>query len=288
MTNHSPEISGADTQGTTDEWIDRSRQTATGRALARVLVVVSAMLLFLSASSAAAPRESLARLFNDANSAYQKGDFAAAEREYLQLLDKGIDDGALFYNLGNACFKQKKLGDAIYFWEKARQKLPGDPDVRENLDLANLLVVDRIEVPPDPLPLRWLDGVVHRLTVTQDAWITVVLFVTSNLMFSAYLLVKGRRFALRAMIVSLISASFALLFGCSLAWKIYEKNYRREGVVVEQKADVRSGPGLENITVFTVHEGITLRIRGETGGWYQISVPNGWSGWLPSSSVRVL
>ncbi len=257
------------------------------RAAAHLFGVLAVLLIALS-TTAAAPRESTARLFGDANSLYQKGEYAGAERSYLQLLDKGIDDGALYYNLGNACFKQKKLGEAIYYWEKARQQLPGDLDVRENLDLANLLVVDRIEVPPDPLPMRWLDGVIHRLTIAQDNWMTAALFVASNLLFSVWLLTKGPRLAFRALFASLVSASLALLFGCSLGWKIYEKNYRREGVVVEQKVDVRSGPGQENITVFTVHEGIMLRVRGETGGWYQISAPNGWSGWLPGGSVRIL
>ena len=281
------ELPGIHTTSTRGEIPEPLDPAAAARAAARLFVALT-VILIASSAAAAAPRESTARLFGDANSSYQKGDYTGAERLYLQLLDKGIDDGALYYNLGNACFKQKKLGEAIYYWEKARQKLPGDLDVRENLDLANLLVVDRIEVPPDPLPMRWLDGAIHRLTIAQDSWTALALFVASNLLFSAWLLAKGPRLAFRALIASLVSGSLALLFGCSLAWKIYEKNYRREGVVVEQKVDVRSGPGPENITVFTVHEGIMLRVRGETGGWYQISVPNGWSGWLPGGSVRIL
>ncbi len=43
--------------------------------------------------------------------------------------------------LGNACFKQRKLGEAIYYWEKARRQMPADAEVRENLQLANLLIV---------------------------------------------------------------------------------------------------------------------------------------------------
>ena len=42
-------------------------------------------------------------------------------------------------------FKQKRLGEAIYYWEKARHKLPADQEIQENLELANLLIVDRIE-----------------------------------------------------------------------------------------------------------------------------------------------
>jgi SH3-like domain-containing protein len=57
---------------------------------------------------------------------------------------------------------------------------------------------------------------------------------------------------------------------------------------VEAKADIRSGPGRENVTVFTVHEGIFVRVRGEAAGWYQVSLPNGWSGWVEKDVLRVL
>jgi len=204
------------------------------------------------------------------------------------LIERGFEGGALYYNLGNACFKQQKLGEAIYFWQKARQRLPGDPDIRENLELASLLVVDRIEVPADPLPLRWLDSAVHRLTIAQESWLVLLLFMAANGLVALHMLVKSPRLAFRALISAFTAGSLALLFTCSLTWKIYEKANRQEGVVIEQKADVRSGPGTENITVFAVHEGILLRIRGESGGWYQVSLPNGWSGWLQKNSIRVL
>ena len=101
-------------------------------------------------------QESPDNLFIQGNAEYQKRDFASAERYYRSILDSGVESGAVYYNLGNTCFKQKKLGEAIYYWEKALQKLPGDADVRENLDLVSLLIVDRIETPPDPLPIRLL------------------------------------------------------------------------------------------------------------------------------------
>ncbi len=116
----------------------------------------------------------------------------------------------------------------------------------------------------------------------------LLLFLVSNGFFGLHVLARNPSLAFRALISTFIAGSLVLVFGCSLAWKIYEQAHRLEGVVIEQKSEVRSGPGTENITVFTVHEGILLRIRGESGGWYQVSLPNGWSGWLQKNSVRVL
>jgi tetratricopeptide (TPR) repeat protein len=227
-------------------------------------------------------------LFSAANSHYQQGDFGSAERIYRQLLDSGADNGVVYYNLGNACFKQKKLGEAIYFWEKSRQTLAGDREVRENLDLANLLVVDRIEVPPDPLVFRVLEGAVHALTIEQHSWVILVLFVALNIVLGLRSLVRTPRTSSLCLAGSIALGSLLLLVSCSLGWRIYETKNLQQGIVVEQKVDIRSGPGAQNVTVFTIHEGTKVRIRGDAPGWYQVSLANGWMGWLEKNSVRIL
>jgi tetratricopeptide (TPR) repeat protein len=230
----------------------------------------------------------LARVFSDANQAYQKGGYASAERLYRQLLDAGVDSGTVYYNLGNACFKQKRLGEAIYFWQKARRKMPGDPDILENLELANLMIVDRIEVPAAPFPVRLLSRLTSLLSTTQESWVVLLLFTAANALFGAYLLAANWRVAFRTLTGAVAALALFLVFGSSLAWKIYQGSHTREGVVIETKTEVRSGPGSDNVTVFTVHEGIQLQVRGAAGGWYQVTLPNGWSGWVQAQSVAIL
>jgi len=31
-----------------------------------------------------------------------------------------------------------------------------------------------------------------------------------------------------------------------------------------------------------------VRVHGSNNDWYQISLPNGWSGWLRKDSIRIL
>ncbi len=227
------------------------------------------------------------QLFAHANSEYQKGNYAVAGQGYLQILESGDESGPLYYNLGNACFKQKKLGEAIYYWEKALQKSPADRESRENLELANLLTVDRLEVPADPFPVRLLSGAMELLTLTQVGWLTFSLFLAANILFTVFLLKSGR-IASRALMGSFLVGILLVLSAGSLAWKTYDRDFRKKGIVVEQKVEVRSGPGIENMTVFPVHEGLKVRVHRSSGGWFQISLPNGWIGWLRESSLRVL
>jgi len=254
----------------------------------RVLCCCLLLTVIAFAPAPAPARQDIPSIFAGANSDYQQGDFATAERRYRQLLEMGVNSGTLYYNLGNACFKQKKLGEAVYYWEKARQKLPGDSDVGENLALAGLLIVDRIDVPEDPLPVRWLSAATHWLSVSQEAWLALILFVMANLLFGIYQFAARPRRALWSLSAALALVVMFVLVSGSLAWKIYESKYRQQGVVVEQSVAMRSGPGPDYITVATIHEGIKVRIRGQAEGWYQVVLPNGWSGWLPGSALLAL
>jgi len=242
----------------------------------------------LAGAAGAAGAESPQALFERGNACYRSGDFPAAELAYRQLLDQGVASGSVHYNLGNACFKQKKLGEAIYHWEKARRQLPGDAEVRENLQYANLLVVDRIEVPEDPVAVALLSRAVHWFTVDQETRIALGLFLAANFLFALALLTPGRRIASWGLAASLTAVLLALVFAGSLGWKLFEQTHRRQGVIVEQKVDVRSGPGGENVAVVAIHEGVVVRVRGETADWLQISLPNGWTGWIPSRAARIL
>ena len=65
-------------------------------------------------AEAQAPGEQTAeQLWNKANTAYINGDFHAAADTYEELLSRGVSSMKLYYNLGNAYFKDDRLGKAI-------------------------------------------------------------------------------------------------------------------------------------------------------------------------------
>ena len=41
-------------------------------------------------------------------------------------------------------------------------------------------------------------------------------------------------------------------------------------------------------TLFTVHEGLTVEVRGERDEWIQVSLPNGLFGWLSRDSAGLI
>jgi uncharacterized protein YgiM (DUF1202 family) len=166
--------------------------------------------------------------------------------------------------------------------------MPGDRDIRENLELANLLLVDRIDTSADSLPSRFLSGIPALLTIAQGTWLVLSLFVIANILFALFLLLKNPNNSHRALLGCVAVCVLVAILACFLAWQIYEQDFSKKAIVVEQKVDVRSGPGIENIAVFTIHEGIKVRVHESSNGWYQISLPNGWNGWLKQIAIRIL
>jgi len=71
--------------------------------------------------------------FERANVAFEQGDFTAAEKEYRRLVEAGHASEQLFFNLGNAVYRQDRLGEAALWFQRALVLDPRMPEARQNL-----------------------------------------------------------------------------------------------------------------------------------------------------------
>jgi tetratricopeptide (TPR) repeat protein len=71
-----------------------------------------------------------------ANELVAAGHYAEAAQMYEQLIAKGAQDAAPYYNLGNAALLLGDAGRAAAAYERAAALAPRDPDIRANLALA--------------------------------------------------------------------------------------------------------------------------------------------------------
>ena len=74
--------------------------------------------------------------------AYEKGDYQQAITRFQALVQAGVRNGKLYYNLGNAYMKKGDLGRAVLWYERAARLIPRDPDLNFNRDYAASLVRD--------------------------------------------------------------------------------------------------------------------------------------------------
>lgn len=226
-----------------------------------------------------------------ANRLYEAGQFGQAAQAYQQLADQGFADSVLFYNLGNAHFKQGDFGRAILNYRRAEQFAPRDPDIEANLNLARAQTVDQLEVTDS-------GGFFSRLTQFRREWLTLNELAMATLglwMLLAFLLMafnssktgsvwrKGLQYALVVTSLVLIVGIFALGSG------LYVENSHPEGVVVATEVNVTSGPGSQYVTEFTLHSGAEVNLIETRGNWARLAVPgNAMQGWIPLDGVETI
>ena len=99
------------------------------------LLLISVATLEVSASSFA----------QQADSAYNKENYREAISLYLESLARDGQSATVYYNLGNAYFRNDNLGKAVISYERALRINPTDADARQNLDFVRSRIQDRPE-----------------------------------------------------------------------------------------------------------------------------------------------
>ena len=111
------------------------------------------------------------RWFEEGNAAYGDGDYETALAKYDSIVANGEESAALYYNMGNTYYKMRQFPMAILYYEKALKLSPGDEDLRVNLEIANLAVVDKINTIPQSFIARWWNGAKSSLSADGWAWV---------------------------------------------------------------------------------------------------------------------
>ena len=83
----------------------------------RILVFI--LFLLPGLTFAADPEITIAK----ANKAYADGFYANAVELYKSVITAGYESIDLYYNLGNACYKQNDFASSILYYEKAEMKM---------------------------------------------------------------------------------------------------------------------------------------------------------------------
>lgn len=272
---------------------------------ARLMLALGLVLAALPARADDAASDAGAAAFERANAQYESGDFAGAVESYTRAVESGIEVPELFYNLGNAYFKEGDLGRAILWYERARRLSPRDADLRENLDLTRSLIRDQELVPSRPRWRRVALAWHHDTTAGESVVVASVLYAifglvgvlfvfresaaVSRVYAKASLLSPGRLLGLDksqdlglAMAVVLIVGG---AFGYSAVSKIRAEKSRPTGVVLAEEASVFSGPSRDAPVQFKVHEGTLVSVRDARPGWLRVDLPGDLSGWIDEATL---
>lgn len=236
--------------------------------------------LLLAPSLRAAPA---AGAFSDAAKRYDAGDYRGAAALYEELISAQPRDAGLRYNLGNALFKEGKVGRAIAQYQRAFDIKPRDADIRYNFEFALKKAGEEL-VPPGVPPA--LFAVFYLFSERELAGIHWLACWAALLLAGVYLLKEPLRPALSSWCLAAL-ASWGLAGGWWLARRGLDPV--EGGVIVSSTAEIRSGPGEKFNVSFTAPEGRRVQILSENGDWLEIGVlKEGAKGWLAAQSVEKL
>ena len=253
-----------------------------------ILLLSGSFILSIPVLEAESRDASMSQLLNSGNQLYSQGNYKAAIEYYEKLVHLPIANEVVYYNLGNAYFKANQLGNAILNFEKAFKLAPRDPDISANLDLARSRIADKIEGRQENFLVRQLKKITSLIPLDIETLLVVLLFVSANLSFTLFLLSRSVSLSRWAIICAGVLLFFSCLLAVSNGLRIYQAETLREGVVLVDKVDVVSGPTADNPVLFSVHEGLKIRIENELGGWLHISLENGWNGWVKKDAVGII
>lgn len=222
--------------------------------------------------------------------AYKAGDYASAVENWQNCIDNGFQSGDLFYNLGNAYFREGRLGQAILNYEKALRSLPTDDDVLYNLKLAQGMTKDKVEADDsEENPIlsfffraHHLFSLKHQLFFMLGlAWILLILNLCRVL--------SGNPKIKNALIATAFPVAVLLgIFACSSGYKIYKENTHSIGVVIAETADVTSGPSDKDQTLNTLSEGTEVEVISVENGWAHIKLGERINGFAKTSEVGIV
>ena len=228
-----------------------------------------------------------------ANQLYEQGNFDEAARTYEELVRGGIQDSVLYYNLGNAYFKQGDLAHALLNYERAARLAPRDKDIRDNLEIARNQRQDQYTNLEPSVFTQIATFTQTWFTLNEMALISLGLWLFFALSLLLYRILS-RSWNIKIGIVhdglqSVLLFAFFLLCGSLLLLgnRLYVERIGPKAIVIVDEVEVLDDPSQGIASEFTLHSGTEVYLTKIQGSWAHIILTSDEvQGWIPTRSIE--
>jgi hypothetical protein len=269
------------------------------------VIILSAALLFCCIFENAAHGNELTRteildLFHQAKELFRQADQAAgsnpqkaeslyrqAAMRYESIVTKGgIQNGKLYYNIGNVYFRIKDIGRAILNYRRAEQYIPNDPNLRQNLSYVRNFRKDKIEEKQETKVFKTLFFWHYDLSTKTK----IILF---SIIFCILWIVAGIRLFFKYSILGwgfLTVIVVTVMIGGSLLAEIVTLQREIPGVIIDTEVVARKGNSENYAPSFTepLHAGSEFNLLEKRENWFYIELPDSRTCWVPEKSVGLV
>jgi Tetratricopeptide repeat len=251
-------------------------------------LLLAAVLLGPSAGRA----ETLEELFATGTAAQTQGRFTDAIAAYEALLEAGVDDPDVRFNLGSSYGKAGRYGAAIVQFERVLRHSPRDDAARRGLKQAiealgarqarergEAIVTER------PALLAAMFSSVSRDGLALATWAAAWLV---GLALLALLLVKAEAARVGLGVAAALAALVAAVAGLGLGAKREFGADGTEAVVLRDELELRAAPDRSADRVETVYEGARLRAFERDGATYRVRLGDGREAYADAAALGLL
>lgn len=258
------------------------------------LILISAVLFPLYAETGQNEKV----LFTAAQSSFEAGLKAKGKQRRVLMIkaagqfrslieDHEIENGYLYFNMGNAYFEADEIGRAILSYRRAEKLLPGSVDLQYNLAQARSRL--NLTAPESSWGEKVLEGLVF--------WHTMInydlrrnLFVASFILVWVILAVMifRRHIFLRMGLILMIVTTLG--FGGSYLFSYYQLNMVPAGVITVDGSIARKGPGLGYDSFYEkpLPGGTEFVVREKRKEWMKIRLSVGDEVWIKEAEAGLI
>jgi len=226
------------------------------------------------------------KLFSQANALYGKGQYSAAMEDYKKLMDDGYASAALYFNAGNASYKNGDIASATLYYEKAHKLSPGDDDINFNLKYANLKTADKVDAAPEFFLSGWWKGLILSVPLSALSVLSIIFVLTGAAALILYFFAEAvilKKTAFYFAIALFFLGFFAIFIAGNQASYFDD---HRQAIIFTSTVNVKSGPVDRAGTLFVLHDGTKVDILDDNNGWVKIRLANGNEGWIQQSDIK--
>ncbi len=225
-------------------------------------------------------------LFEQGNALYKSGNYDAATQVYQKILSSGYKSAEVYFNLGNAYYRQEQLGQAILAYERANRLKPGDPDIQHNLKLCYLKTIDRIEPLPDLFIIEWIRSLTALFTRHTSETIFISAWILFFLSLASVYLLRKPEFLRLIRITVIASFTIIILSGCLVAFNYILDTSGQDAIITAHTVTAKSSPDPMSVDAFVIHEGLKVKVTDSVATWIKITLPDGKVGWIEKAQCE--
>ncbi len=220
-----------------------------------------------------------------AEQAYANKNYKQAIVLYESILKEGVTSYKLYYNLGNAYYKNNELGKAIYHYELANKLEPNNEDVKTNLIIANEKTIDKIESKENFFLIAIKSGLVNSLSSNGWAWLSIFSLISGLVFAFIFFITKHigmKRIGFFISFISVITCIASMILGF-MALK--SKQELKFAIITSYESKIHEEPNTASKNKFSLHEGAKVAVLESNMEWTNIKLENGNEGWVKTSDI---